>query len=292
MDFPLAVALARPVTILPHGAGYWYEPKFDGHRTVIRRTDDSVVLYARSGRIVTPVWMDLALAAQKTLRPGTVLDGEAVISRNGAIDFSAVQARAASTPLRARELASALPASYAAFDLIAHPDPRLGDVRGRPYVERRRLLLELLEDVGPPLQPVPATDDREIAMTWYQVLQDQGIEGVVAKRGISTYRGGQRLWEKLRHSETVDADVVGFTGTASRPRHLVVRLPNGRTARSQQLTAPLAAQVAPFLRAAGPAAEARTPDGEPYRRADEGLVVEVAAGTTRHAVVTVVRVHD
>ncbi|MFD9302191.1 hypothetical protein ACFWCB_05750 [Streptomyces sp. NPDC060048] len=31
-----------------------------------------------------------------------------------------------------------------AFDLIAHPE--LGGVRGRPYVERRRLMLELLED--------------------------------------------------------------------------------------------------------------------------------------------------
>ncbi|UQW99225.1 hypothetical protein [Streptomyces sp. RerS4] len=82
--------------------------------------------------------------------------------------------------------------------------------------------------------------------------------------------------------------IAGFTGTVARPRHLVVRLPDGRVARSQQLTAPLAAQVALFLRAAGPAAESRTPDGEPYQRADDGLVVEVAAGTTRHAVVAVV----
>ncbi|MFJ5026092.1 ATP-dependent DNA ligase [Streptomyces goshikiensis] len=292
MDFPLTVALARPVTVLPSGSDYWYEPKFDGHRTVLRRTDDSVVLYARSGRVVTPVWMDLALAAQQILRPGTVLDGEAVIWRDGSIDFSAAQARAASTPIRARELAAALPASFAAFDLLAHPDPALGDVRGRSYVERRRLMLALLEHVGPPIQAVPATDDRETALIWYQALQEQGIEGIVAKRGASPYRGGQRLWEKVRHSETVDADVVGFTGIAGRPRHLVVRLPDGRTARSQQLTAPLAAQVAVFLRAVDPAAEARTPDGEPYRRAGEGLVVEVAAGTTRHGVVTVVRVHE
>ncbi|MFI1652108.1 hypothetical protein ACH4XT_34985 [Streptomyces avidinii] len=291
MEFPLDVALARPVTVLPHGTGYWYEPKFDGHRTVIRRTDESVVLYARSGRIVTPVWMDLALAAQEMLRPGTVLDGEAVIWRDGAIDFSAVQARAASTPVRARELAAALPASFAAFDLIAHPDPNLGDVRGRPYTERRRLMLELLEHVAPPIQAVPATEDRETALIWFEVLQQQGIEGIVAKRASSTYRGGQRLWEKVRHSETVDAPVTGFTGTAARPRHLIVRLPDGRIGRSQQLTPPLAAQVALFLRGTGQAAEARTPDGEPYRRADEGLVVEVEAGTTRHAVVTVVRVH-
>lgn len=89
----------------------------------------------------------------------------------------------------------------------------------------------------------------------------------------------------------VDTDIVGFTGTAVRPRHLIVRLPGGQVARSQKLTAPLATQVALFLRAAGQGAVAHTPDGEPYQQTSEGLVVEVLAGTTRHAVVTVVRVH-
>lgn len=42
--------------------------------------------------------------------------------------------------------------------------------------------------VGPPLLPVPATDAREVAMTWYQVLQEQGIEGVVAERGVLPWR--------------------------------------------------------------------------------------------------------
>ncbi|MCX4400206.1 MULTISPECIES: hypothetical protein [unclassified Streptomyces] len=46
----------------------------DGHRTVLRRTDDTVVLYARSGRVVTQHWMDLAVAGME-LRPDTVLDG-------------------------------------------------------------------------------------------------------------------------------------------------------------------------------------------------------------------------
>ncbi|MGW7315752.1 hypothetical protein [Streptomyces sp. NPDC054865] len=72
---------------------------------------------------------------------------------------------------------------------------------------------------------------------------------------------------------------------------MVVRLPSGQVARSQQLAAPLAAQAALFLRAAGQDAVAHTPDGEPYQKASEGMVIEVLAGTTRHAVVTVVRVH-
>lgn len=205
---PVEPMLAQAAESVPGpgvlAGGAAFEPKFDGHRTVIRRTADSVVLYARSGRVVTSVWMDLALAAQQELRPGTVLDGEVVIWRDRAVDFPAVQSRAASTPVRARELAAALPASYTAFDLIAHPE--LGDVRGRPYVERRRLMLELLEDVGPPIQPVPATDDRETALIWYEVLQDQGIEGLVAKRGTSrTVVGKARGPPTAQTSASVDA---------------------------------------------------------------------------------------
>ncbi|MFJ4783541.1 hypothetical protein [Streptomyces sp. NPDC088794] len=41
--------------------------------------------------------------------------------------------------------------------------------------------------------------------------------------------------------DTVDAFVVGFTGTARHPRALAVRLPNGRVALSQRLTTALAA---------------------------------------------------
>ncbi|MFD4232623.1 hypothetical protein [Streptomyces sp. NPDC058545] len=30
MEFPIKVALARAVPMLPEGPGWWYEPKFDG----------------------------------------------------------------------------------------------------------------------------------------------------------------------------------------------------------------------------------------------------------------------
>ncbi|MFE3168943.1 hypothetical protein [Streptomyces sp. NPDC059224] len=75
MDFPVDVALAELVPILPVGPGWRYEMKFDGHRTVVWREKDTVRLQARSGRDVTAVWMDLALAAFDMLPPGVVLDG-------------------------------------------------------------------------------------------------------------------------------------------------------------------------------------------------------------------------
>ncbi|MFE7941974.1 DNA ligase [Streptomyces griseoincarnatus] len=209
---------------------------------------------------------------------------------DGRVDFGAVQSRTASTPARARILAEERPAHYAVFDLLQHPEH--GDVRGWSYVRRRAALEELLGDldVGPPIQPVPTTTDVETARLWYESLQTIGIEGLVAKSGRSTYRGGAQQWRKVRHAETEDAVVVGFTGTAARPRLLAMRLPNGRVALSQALTAPLAAQVGERVRGdVGP--RARTRSGDEYRTVDvQDLVVEVLGGTTRRAVVTVTRV--
>ncbi|WP_259333427.1 ATP-dependent DNA ligase [Streptomyces umbrinus] len=291
MDFPVAVALAEFVPTLPVGTNWRYEPKFDGHRTIMWRDKESVRIQARSGRNVTPVWMDLALAGLDMLPPVTVLDGEAVIYANGKIDFAAAQSRAASTPARARRLAEDLPAHFAAWDILVHPDH--GDVRARPYDARRALLLDLFQehDVQPPIQAVPMTDDPDVAMTWYQQLQEQGVEGIVCKPANSAYKAG-RIWKKVRHADTVDAEIVGYTGPAARPHALVVRLPGGRIARTQTLKAPLAAQVSAYLVASGPSQNARTRAGEAYRTTGPGPVVEVLAGTTRHAVVTVTRLRS
>ncbi|MGW0828340.1 hypothetical protein [Streptomyces sp. NPDC002845] len=135
-----------------------------------------------------------------------------------------------------------------------------------------------------PLPRHPRTATTEGRAAWYQQLPEQGIEGIVAKLGTSAYRPG-RIWKKIRHAETVDAAVVGYTGPAARPRALAVRLPDGRIALTQPLKAPLAAQVSVHFAASGPPRSARTRAGEAYTTTAPGLVVEVLAGTTRHAVV-------
>jgi bifunctional non-homologous end joining protein LigD len=178
---------------------------------------------------------------------------------------------------------------YIVWDVLALPS---GDVRARPYAERRGLLLDVLESVSrpSPIQAVSATDDVEVAQAWYDTLGEAGVEGVVAKLAGSPYRPGRSSsWRKVRHAETVDADVVGYTGPASRPRALVVRLPDGRAALTQALTAPLAARVAEHIVVSGASRRARTERGDVYGTVVPGLVVEVLAGTTRHAVVSVTR---
>ncbi|MFI0141546.1 ATP-dependent DNA ligase [Streptomyces luteogriseus] len=282
------MALAQLVPALPTGPGWWYEIKLDGHRTVMWRLAETVRLQTRAGRDVTANWMDLALPGME-LPPSTVLDGEAVIVVDGRISFEAVQSRAASTPTRARRLAEAHPALFVVWDVLALPT---GDVRGRPYVDRRAMLLDVLAGLPSPspIQAVSATDDLSVALSWYESLVDWGVEGVVAKLGASPYRAGRSSsWRKVRHAETVDADVIGFTGSASRPRNVAVRLPDGRTALSQRLAAPLAALVATHLTTADRHGRHRTASGDAYTGVEPGLTVEVLAGTTRHAVVTVTR---
>ncbi|WP_331744737.1 DNA ligase (plasmid) [Streptomyces sp. NBC_01136] len=291
MDWPVSVALAQSVPELPTGTDWNYEMKLDGHRMIMWRTDDGVRLQARSGRDVTAAWGDLALAGHH-LPAGTVLDGEAVITtEDGRISFEAAQARAASSPTRAHRLATQCPAHYIAFDALQLPS---GDVRPRPYSERRAALLSLLAGLPAttPIQAVSATTDRDTALTWYNTLHNKhGVEGIVAKRATSSYRAGRTgAWQKIRHAETVDADVIGYTGPLTRPRALAVRLPNGRTSLTQTLSAPLAAQIAQVLVAAGPAEKGSTDTSEAYTKIPSGLAtVEVLAGTTRHAVVTPLR---
>ncbi|MEU8701677.1 DNA ligase [Streptomyces sp. NPDC048680] len=288
MEYPIKVALVRAVPVLPDGPDWSYEPKFDGHRTVLRRTEDAVILYARSGRIVTSHWMDLAVPAMR-LRPGTTLDGEAVIWRAGRLDFAAVQSRAASSLERARALAARHPASYVAWDVLEHPDH--GPVALRPYTERRALLADVLKDVGPPLQATLATDNRTLALEWYDALQAQGVEGIVAKPGHSVYPFGRRTaWVKIRHADTTDARVVGSTGPRRRPRALALLLPAAtRPQLSARLAPALAARIGAALADAPATGEHRTGD-DTYTALDTELVVEVLAGSGRHGTLTVVRI--
>ncbi|MEU2395161.1 ATP-dependent DNA ligase [Streptomyces sp. NPDC007369] len=301
----MQVALAASVRSLPRGAGLAYEPKFDGHRLLVVRTAEDVLLQARSGRIVTSAFPDLVAAARR-LPSGTVLDGEVVVWHEGRTDFALVQRRAAATAAKAAVLAQSLPASYAAFDVLELAGQ---DVRARPYERRRALLVDLLLPLGPPLQPVPMTTDPDVAETWYETLPASGIEGLVVKRLDQAYPAGRRGWRKLRHTEVRDAAVIGYTGTARRPQALVLVLPVDddtplvssplTAAQRAELSAVLARRAqaedadgaAPAAGGGGAAAAAAAATatatavgvGEvPYRRLDPPLAAEVRHTSARH----------
>ncbi|MFD4764095.1 hypothetical protein ACFWOJ_36305 [Streptomyces sp. NPDC058439] len=94
----------------------------------------------------------------------------------------------------------------------------------------------------------------------------------------------------MRHADTVDALVVGFTGPRRRPHHLVLAVGDeGGPARvSTRLKPVLAVQVGEALGGAMVVGE-RQAGGEPYTRVETDLVVAVLAGSGRHGTLTVTR---
>ncbi|MGW1410867.1 hypothetical protein [Streptomyces sp. NPDC002403] len=128
-------------------------------------------------------------------------------------------------------------------------------------------------------------------MVWYDALREQGIEGIVCKRGGAGYPpSGQRRWVKVRHADTIDALVLGFTGPRLRPHHLVLAVGDegGPARMSARLEPALATRVSEALSGAVVVGE-RTAGGEPYTRVETDLVVEVLAGSGRHGTLTAVR---
>ncbi|WP_326763419.1 hypothetical protein OG978_01365 [Streptomyces sp. NBC_01591] len=92
------------------------------------------------------------------------------------------------------------------------------------------------------------------------------------------------------HADTVDALVLGFTGSRLRPHHLVLAVGDegGPARMSARLEPVLAARVGEALSGATVVGERRA-EGEPYTRVETDLVVEVLAGFGRHGTLTVIR---
>jgi ATP-dependent DNA ligase len=250
---PVVPMLAKSVTSMPVGAGWAFEPKFDGYRILAFHTPDGtgpeVLLQSRQQRDLTAHFPDVA-AAVAAFDHDVVLDGEVVIWRAGRLDFGALQDRVRSGPSRARGLALELPATYVVFDLLALDGT---DLREQPYRHRRHQLEQLLDRRLPPgLVLAPSSTDPAVARTWLLGHTSSGIEGVVAKRVDQPYRPGVRAWQKLRTRVTGEAVIGGVIGPLHPPRVLLLGRPDAHGAlqlagRTTELTPTAAAAVAAVL---------------------------------------------
>ena len=89
-------------------------------RVAIVRRGQEARLWTRNRNDITDRFPEVAAAAIRQLPDGVVLDGEPVIlGADGRLSFDALQQRLVTGPARGRAKAAELPASYAAFDLLA-----------------------------------------------------------------------------------------------------------------------------------------------------------------------------
>ncbi|TDF54503.1 hypothetical protein [Cupriavidus sp. L7L] len=184
-SFPLM--LARRSATLPRAGDWHYELKYDGYRMLARTSPPA--LRVRGGGDATR-WFPELHEPLEALQAGCILDAEVVVLDDiGRADFNALHERA----MRKRWYRGAPSVALCAFDLLVL---RGQDIRDWPIEKRKKALCDLLRGVTVGLLYVSEVDDG--AWLYRQVLA-LGLEGVVAKRAGSAYRGGLSYdWLKIK----------------------------------------------------------------------------------------------
>ncbi len=199
--------LAKRVAELPDGAGFIFEPKWDGFRVLVFRDGDDLFLQSRDEKPLDRYFPELRAPLLAQLPERCVLDGELVIASPRGLEFDMLQMRLHPAASRVEKLAKEIPASVVFFDLLCLGDR---DLRGVPFRERRESLESVLAGAKPPLHVTPATTDRATAQDWFSRFEGAGLDGVMAKPGAGTYQPNKRVMFKVKHERECDCVVAGF----------------------------------------------------------------------------------
>jgi ATP-dependent DNA ligase len=206
--------LAKAVAGIPEGQ--FYEPKWDGFRSIVFRDGDEVVIGSRNERPMTRYFPDLVAALKVSLPQRCVVDGEIVVASadQQGLDFWALQQRIHPADSRVRMLAEQTPASFIAFDLLALDSD---DLTSQPFSVRRAALEDALAGAVPPVHVTPITQDQALAASWFELFEGAGLDGLIAKRADLTYQPDKRVMSKIKHERTADCVVAGYRVHKSGP---------------------------------------------------------------------------
>jgi len=189
----------RPVDMTE--PGWICEIKFDGYR-LLAEADEPVRLRTRGGADAT-AWFPEVAKALATLRGGPyVLDGEiCVLDEQGRSDFNKLQDRAR----RRCWFPGAPPVVYCVFDLLVD---RGTDISRWPLVKRKEALARLLKKALPNVLVVGHFDGADGLTVFEKAVLPMKLEGLVAKRALSTYQPGVRSpdWVKVKRKGAVPAE--------------------------------------------------------------------------------------
>ena len=209
---PYPFYLASPhdgaVDVLGPRDAWLAEWKWDGIRAQLVRRE-AVHLWSRGEELITGRFPELVEAAAALPR-GTVLDGEILAYRDGAVlPFSVLQTRIGRQKLTRRILDEA-PAVLMTYDLLEQDGQ---DIRSLPLDERRARLAALLTPEVPPLllSPEVTGADWETLARQREDSRSRNVEGLMLKRRDGPYRSGRprgEWWKWKIAPFTVDTVLI------------------------------------------------------------------------------------
>jgi len=205
-SFPLTLA---KIADEPFGGDDWlFEIKYDGVRALAIRDGAHVKLVARSGNEITGQYPEVALAFDALPFERFVIDGEIVaLDDRGRPSFQLLQRRMHVQDSREVErLSYSTPVVDFAFDLLAFDN---FDLRSLKLEDRKRMLARLIKGEGP-----IRYCDHVLAKgrEFYRAVAEAGLEGMIAKRRESPYRGKRTGdWLKIKCPITRRFVIGGYT---------------------------------------------------------------------------------
>ena len=183
---------------------YTFDLKLDGLRAIAYWEDSKLTLINRNGVDITAQFPEIHMDAKLPM----VLDGE-IVACDGR--FQTVATRGKQTKAALIKASSKInPCKFVAFDLLEY-DGR--SYLNETYFQRRAQLNDLR---------LSSWVERSVispSASFLDIVRQQGMEGVIAKRNESRYAPGgrNRDWIKFKVLHSITAIAVGYeAGTGSR----------------------------------------------------------------------------
>lgn len=198
---------------------YIFELKWDGERC-IAYLDPAGEAELRNKRNVkmlpkVPELKDIWRQAKSKC----ILDGELMVLKDGKPDFFEIQRRSLTTNKIKIDLASRhYPATFIAFDVLFYDNK---DVSWLSLMERKKLLQKAFAESE---RLALSRYIEKNGISFYQMADQQELEGIVAKRKDSLYIQGKRTkeWIKIKRMKDDDFVICGYINKSNRVTSLVL----------------------------------------------------------------------
>lgn len=182
-----------------------FELKLDGFRCIAYLNKETV-LKSRNNNDITPMFPELN-GMHKNVKLPCIIDGEITVLVDGRPDFSEIQKRSRlKNVFSVNTLAKNSPAVFTAFDIL-YLDGKF--TNSLPLTERKILLENIITESG--FLSISRYIE-EFGVEFFNLVKEQQLEGIVAKKKDSKYYFGKRTkeWLKIKAFKEEDVVVCGF----------------------------------------------------------------------------------
>lgn len=185
--------------------GYFFDLKIDGVRAQADVVDGQVTLRSRHGVTCTYQYPEIEATLRNLFPAGRwTFDGEIAVNDERGLPSWPLTHKRNAQVRNTSGWAAKLPATFYVFDVLEHDG-----VRSTRWAlsSRRQALVQDLPSAGT-VRPVLSSTN---GLALWDVVEENRMEGLIAKRPDSGYRAGRSQdWVKIKRTQTVTALVGGY----------------------------------------------------------------------------------